>query len=207
MVHRRELNGEVLVFGNQGALFGNAMTWWDHDTGTVWSQPLGEAIVGERKGAKLDLMAVQLSSWGTWKAEHPETLALDAPARSTGFRLGSMTIVVDFGSEVGVYPVTELSDRGPANDVIAGVPIAVVLDPVVGDSWAVFSREVGDQTLTLERSGDQIVDVETGSVWDPSTGIAVEGPLAGETLGRLPGFTAFPSDARRFWPDASYWGE
>ena len=43
MVHRRDLNGEVLVFGNQGALWGNAMTWWDHETGTVWSQPLGEA--------------------------------------------------------------------------------------------------------------------------------------------------------------------
>ena len=34
MVHRREVNGEVLIFGNQGALWGNAMTWFDHDTGT-----------------------------------------------------------------------------------------------------------------------------------------------------------------------------
>ena len=50
MVHRRDLNGEVLMLGNQGALLGNAMTWWDHDTGSVWSQPLGEAVMGPRTG-------------------------------------------------------------------------------------------------------------------------------------------------------------
>ena len=66
MVHRRELNGQVLVFGNQGALWGNAMTWFDHGTGSVWSQPLGEAIVGDRKGDVLDVMVSQLTSWGTW---------------------------------------------------------------------------------------------------------------------------------------------
>jgi hypothetical protein len=42
MVHRRELNGTVLVLGNQGALWGNAMTWWDHGTGSIWSQPIVE---------------------------------------------------------------------------------------------------------------------------------------------------------------------
>lgn len=195
------------MFGNQGALWGNAMTWWDHDTGTVWSQPLGEAIVGERTGARLELMAVQLSSWQTWREQHPHTLALDAPARSPRFRLGSMSIVVDFGTEVGVYEVTELFNHGPANDVIAGVPIAVVLDPVVDDRWAVFLRQVGDETLTLIRNERQIVDIETGTVWDPATGIGLEGPLAGEVLAQLPGFTSFPSDARTFWPDAKYWGD
>ena len=193
------------MFGNQGALWGNAMTWWDHDTGTVWSQPLGEAIVGERKGARLELMAVQLSSWATWKEQHPETVALDAPARSSGFRLGSMSIVVDFGTEVGVYSVTDLSRHGPANDVIAGVPIAVVLDPVMEDRWAVFSRQVGDRTLILTVNGSEIADLETGTVWDPSTGIGRGGPLEGEILAQLPGFTSFPSDARTFWPDAKYW--
>ncbi len=207
MVHRRDLNGQVLVFGNQGALWGNAMTWWDHDTGTVWSQPLGEAIVGERKGARLELMAVQLSSWKTWREKHPQTLALDAPARNPGFRLESMSIVVDFQTETGVYAVSELSSQGPANDTVAGVPIAVVLDPEVEDRWAVFSRWVGDRVLTLQREGDRIVDWETGTVWDVATGRALEGPLQGEILGILPSFTAFESDARTFWPDARYWGE
>ena len=115
MVHRRELNGEVLVFGNQGALLGNAMTWWDHDTGSVWSQPLGEAVMGPRTGERLELLASQLTSWGTWRSDHPETFALDAPGGNSRFDLDTMTIVAESGQEVGVYRVRDLARFGPAN--------------------------------------------------------------------------------------------
>jgi hypothetical protein len=205
MVHRRELNGKVLAFGNQGALLGNAMTWWDHDTGSVWSQPIGEAVMGPLKGQKLELMAAQLTSWGTWKEDNPSTVALDAPASNSRFRLSSMTIVADFGDEVGVYPVSVLTEAGPANDVVAGVPIAVVLDPTTPDRWKVFHRRVGDDTLTLSISGDDLVDLETGTVWDPANGRALSGLLIGEILDVLPGFTSFESDARTFWPAAKVW--
>ena len=205
MVHRRELNGKVLAFGNQGALLGNAMTWWDHDTGSVWSQPLGEAVMGPLKGQKLELMAAQLTSWGTWKEDNPSTVALDAPAGNSRFRLSLMTIVADFGDDVGVYPVSVLTETGPANDVVAGVPIAVVLDPTTPDRWKVFHRLVGDDILTLSISGDDLVDLETGTVWDPANGRALSGPLSGEILDVLPGFTSFESDARTFWPEAKVW--
>lgn len=195
----------MLVFGNQGALWGNAMTWWDHDTGTIWSQPLGEAIVGPREGARLELMSSQLTEWETWLSEHPESLALDAPARSAGFDLASMSIVIDLSDEVGVYPVAKLVEHGPANDLVAGVPVSVLLDPTDEKRWRVFHRLVGDQTLTLHRAGDQIVDIETGTVWDPVSGRAIDGELEGSTLDPLPGFTAFEDDARTFWPDADYW--
>ena len=29
MVHRREIDGRDILFGNHGALLGSAMTWWD----------------------------------------------------------------------------------------------------------------------------------------------------------------------------------
>lgn len=62
-VHRRELDGEPVLFGNQGALWSNAMTWWDHQTGSIWSQPLGEAIAGPYKGRRLDLLPSTLTTW------------------------------------------------------------------------------------------------------------------------------------------------
>lgn len=205
MVHRRELGGEVLVFGNQGALWGNAMTWWDHGTGSVWSQPLGEAIVGPREGDKLDLMASQLTSWGTWRDQHTDTLALDAPGGDTRFDLEEMTIVVDFSEEVGVYPIEELVDEGPANDIVAGVPVAVAIDPASPDRWSVFHRRVDERLLTLAVVGEDLIDEETGSVWDVASGRAIEGPLTGEILDQLPGFTSFERDARTFWPEARFW--
>lgn len=82
MVHRRELNGETLVFGVHGALWGNAMTWWDHDTGSIWSQPLGEAIAGPRKGQTVDMITSEFTTWRAWRDEHPDSLARNqSPSR------------------------------------------------------------------------------------------------------------------------------
>jgi hypothetical protein len=63
MVHRRDIDGRGVVFGNQGDLYMNAMTWWDHDTSSVWSQPTGEAILGPLKGERLELVPSTLTEW------------------------------------------------------------------------------------------------------------------------------------------------
>ena len=206
MVHRRELNGEEIILGNQGALWGNAMTWWDHETGSIWSQPLGEAIAGPLKGETLELLPVSLNDWSTWKAAHPRTVALDVDVGGPGgFDLQRMAIVLDFGSEAAAYPVPDLQAQVVVNDVVAGVPVAVVTDPNDPDSWIVFSRVLDDRTVTLAVEGDTIIDTESGTVWDPVIGRAVSGLLLGEQLDVLPAFTAFPFDFFTFWPDGRLW--
>jgi len=206
MVHRRELKGEAIVLGNQGALWGNAMTWWDHETGSIWSQPLGEAIAGPLKGEKLELLSVSLNDWSTWKADHPNTLALDVSVNGPGgFDLQRMAIVIDFGSEAVAYPVPDLQQQVLVNDIVAGVAVAVVTDPTEPDAWVVFSRVLDDRTVTLAVDGDTIVDLETGTVWDPVIGLGLSGPLEGERLDVLPAFTSFPKDFFTFWPDCRLW--
>lgn len=205
MVHRRELDGREVVFGNQGALFGNAMTWWDHDTGTVWSQPLGEAIVGPRAGATIELLPSQLTSWVAWRDAHPDTLALDAPAGRAGIVLAEEVIVVEFAGDAAAYPITALRESGLANDIVGGAPIAVVVDPSDPQRWAVFSRTLDDRTVELEIRFDRLVDRETQTVWDPVRGIGLDGPLAGEILDLLPGVPAFERDVPTFWPTARFW--
>ncbi len=205
MVHRRELDGEELVFGNQGHLYGNAMTWWDHETGSVWSQPTGEALLGPLKGARLDLLSSNLTTWDAWRTEYPNTAALDAPGGITVFNLSQTVVVVDFGSDVMTFRFIDLWDHGPANEVVAGVFVAVVTDPADRDRWAVFHRQVGDQVLTLMVEDGNLVDAETGTTWDPVRGLALDGPLEGEALGLLAGFTSFPADVETFWSDARAW--
>jgi hypothetical protein len=106
---------------------------------------------------------------------------------------------------VFVYPVRDLLESGPANDVVADLPIAVVVDPATPDRWNVFHRRVEARILTLVARGDRIVDEQTGTVWDVSNGRAFEGPLEGMILDVLPGFTVFEADTRTFWPDAEIW--
>ena len=205
MVHRRELEGNTLVFGNQGALWGNAMTWWDHDTGSIWSQPLGEAILGPRVGARLELLSSTLTTWEAWETSHPESLALDVHGWATGFHLEQMTVVVDLGTESAAYDIPALREVGVVNDVVAGLEIAVVIDPDDDERWAVFSRRLDSEIVELELTGDGLVDPVSGTVFDPFLGIGRSGPLADQSLDKLPAFTSFPDDYVTFFPDGRIW--
>lgn len=205
MVHRRSIEGNTLVLGNQGALFGNAMTWWDHDTGSVWSQPMGEAILGPRKGQTLELLPSTLTTWGSWTRAHPDTLALNAPARRSGFDLSSMAVVIDLGTEAVAYSIPRLREVGVVNDVIAGLEVAVVIDPDDPDRWAAFSRRLDNEVVFLEIGADGLFDVTSGTTFDAFVGFGISGPLADQDLSRLPSFTSFPSDYATFFPGQRFW--
>ena len=212
LVHRREVNGEPINFGVQGALFKNAMTWWDHATGSIWSQPLGEAIVGPLRGETVEQFPSEFTTWGSWRDANPDTLALDGPGGPTGFDLGDLFIVVDFDEEVRAYPVSDLRQVGVVNDVVAGVEVAVVSDPTDPQRWAVFSRRVGDVVLELEVAGDVLRDRVTGTTFHPARGVGLDGELRGEILTHLPALTTFPGGGptkvpifEAFWPDGTVW--
>ena len=64
----------------------NAMTWYDHETRSIWSQPWGRAIIGPLKGVQLNLLSSRLTTWASWKQEHPETLAMDNDVDQLGSR-------------------------------------------------------------------------------------------------------------------------
>jgi hypothetical protein len=201
MVHRREVAGQELVFGNHGALWGNAMTWWDHETGSVWSQPIGEAIVGPLKGERLELLPSSLVSWGDWKQQHPGTVALDAPNFGDGYDLDQMAIVVELGAESVAFPVTEVRRVHVVNDWVNDAPVAVVVDPE-SDQWVVFSRQLDDRVVELEAMDGLLAEVGGIARWDPVRGLAQEGD---QNLNILPGFTSFPRDYVTFFPDGAFW--
>lgn len=198
-VHRRELNGKSALFGNQGALWGNAMTWWDHETGSIWSQPLGEAIAGPYLGHRLELLPSTLTTWLAWRSAHPETLVLDGPVYPSGPNDSNTAVVLAYGDEVAAYPIELVLERGVINDVVGGLAVAVVADS--DGLWTVFSRLVDGSIVDLSLRGDVLVDKATDSEWETVTGFGVNGEFAGSRLKRLPASTVFPDDFQTFWPD------
>jgi hypothetical protein len=207
MVHRREIDGRPIVLGNQGALWGNAMTWFDHETGSVWSQPLGQAIMGPLSGTRLELLPSTLTTWGDWTGDHPESLALDAPGGFSGFDLETMAVVVELGDDSVAHPVPDVRAAGVANSTVDGVPVAVHLPPGT-DNWVVVSRRLDDRvvTLTTEAGEDGVAvlaELDGPGRWDPVTGLFRAG--TDESLDRLPGFTSFPADYVTFFPDGAFW--
>ena len=56
LVHDRRIDGKPHAFGNYTALYMNAMTWYDHETQSLWSQPVATAIDGPYKGVGLKMI-------------------------------------------------------------------------------------------------------------------------------------------------------
>ncbi len=138
LVHDRRAGSQTSVFGNQGALYKGAMTWFDHETGSVWSQPLGMALAGPRAGANLSLIPSQLVAWSGWRASHPETSVLVVKEPSQPFR----------GHRPGADHVVGL--------MIDGTPVAVPYDRVpprgaieitVGDTEVAIRRDHGSGAI------------------------------------------------------------
>jgi len=130
---------------------------------------------------------------------------LDVRGWPTGFDLNDLAIVVDLGTEAVAYSVPALREVGVINDVVAGAEVAVVIDPDEPGQWAVFSRQLDDTVADLELTADGLVDVKTGTVFDPFLGVGRSGPLAEQVLDRLPAFTSRPDDYLTFFPDGRTW--
>ncbi len=106
-----------------------AMTWWDHETSSIWAQPWGMAIAGPLEGARLELLPASIVPWDVWMGEHPDTLVLDTDqGRYTAARKPfhpDFVIGIALGEHAKAYPIGPLARREMVNDEVGGVPILV----------------------------------------------------------------------------------
>lgn len=118
----------------------------------------------------------------------------DPPRRSvaaaTHMRDEDLVFGLVLAGQARAYPWWIAKNHHVVDDTIAGVPIAVAFcEQCTGG--AAFRRQIEGRTLTFEVAGvynGTIVlrDRETRSLWAPFTGTAIEGPLAGRKLDRVP---------------------
>jgi hypothetical protein len=207
-VHDRRINGRAVVFGNQGWLYMRAMTWWDHDTGSIWSQPLGRAMAGPLRGVRLPLLPSALVPWASWRAENPDTLVL---ADDTGLGLGfresprdDFVIGITLGEHARAYRYPDVARVGVINDAVGPYPVLVYANPSTRRVQT-FLRTLGQRTLTFAPGEAGLVDAQTGSTWDPLRGIATAGPLRGQALRVLPHNSSFDWAWIDFYPHSTFY--
>ena len=167
----------------------NAMTWWDHETDSVWSQPWGMAIAGPMEGTRLELIPANIVPWQTWFSQHPETLVLEAGGPRSGGVGGVLgdghVIGITLGQHAKAYPYSLATAQQVINDQVGPFAIVVVADAAT-KAVSAYLRQVEDQELKFTFDEGRLVDRPTGSTWDVSTGLAVDGPLRGELLKKNP---------------------
>ncbi|RME42585.1 MAG: DUF3179 domain-containing protein [Chloroflexi bacterium] len=79
LVFSRRVNGRELTFGVSGKLYENNLIMYDHQTESLWSQLLGQAVAGSLRGARLALKTASQTTWENWRVEHPDSLVLSKP--------------------------------------------------------------------------------------------------------------------------------
>ena len=66
------VQGERVEFGTSGKLWQSNLVMYDRKTDTLWSQVLGEAIVGDLTGTMLKTLPSDQVLYGKWKEQHPD---------------------------------------------------------------------------------------------------------------------------------------
>ena len=181
----------------------NAMTWFDHETSSIWSQPWGRGIRGPYKGVQLNLLPSQVTTWEHWKAAQPHTLVMvndleRLSLRRQGFQ-PNFVIGVVLGEQSKAYYYLDVVELGAINDRLADFPVLVWAS---GEIYQAYFRQVDGQTLTFSFDGKDLVDEETGSHWDPSLGLARSGPLEGQSLQPIPSLSAYDWAWVDFYPES-----
>lgn len=202
-----------LTFGVSGFLYRNNLVMYDHQTNTLWSQVLGEALRGAQRGTQLNFYGSSLSTWSEWQAAYPETRIVSAESLSlradeivdpyagyyssgaAGFDTGAerdstlpakqLVAGLVLGGDARAYDLATLADQTVVNDTVADTPVAVLYDRAFSTAHT-YRRTLDNQTVTFDAATPgTVVDRETGSQWDIRSGEAVSGPLAGQRLDRL----------------------
>ena len=125
-------------------------------------------------------------------------------------RLPPRTLVIGItvDGKSTAYPLSALQKQSPIIDVMGSVPIVVVLGED-NRSVRAFERTVDGRKLEFFRKTDgeagkglQLVDAETGSVWN-FEGKAISGPLAGRQLKKIFVLEDYWFDWRLYHPDTA----
>jgi len=223
----------VHTFGVSGKLIMNALVMYDHQSDTLWSQFLSRGVQGPLANQALEIVPAVQTTWQQWLNLHPDTLVLDKRGRYQGdsyegyYNGGSTGIIGESNKDrrlpkkelvIGMtvsgfakaYPFSAISEQTVINDHFAGEAVVITFEPI-SESGAAFERRLDGRTLTFEpaagREGIALMrDQETGSLWQVLTGQAVEGPLFGQKLERLPSHYSFWFAWSDFHPETELYG-
>ena len=202
----RKIEGKETTFGVTGTLWRDALVFFDRETDSYWSQINGTAIRGDHEGKVLSEIPSVLTTWGDWKRRHPDTLVLHPGQKSRdGSRYADYFESPDY---MGALGTTNPDPRLPGKTLVLGIQnqektVAITLDaltqravvqgkigeaPLLAVSVAprsgfAFDRSLDGNVLDFHPRVDGLmVDAQTGSIWDPSQGLAIGGPMKGKRL-------------------------
>lgn len=205
VVYDRIVDGRTLRFGVAGLLWSENMIMYDQETGTRWSQLLGEGQAGELEGKTLRQIPSVLADWSSWRDEHPDGTVVLMQPTSTEFRHDFYRDATEFvvgvadGDKATAWTFDALERSQFVDAQWNGKPVLVAFDKQTLTA-RLFERTLNDRVLSFKIVEDRLTDRETGTVWNPATGQGTAGALAGRSLAPIPAVIAYRKAWLEFHP-------
>ena len=190
-----------------GLLWNRSLVMEDVETKSLWSHLLGKAMAGRLKGKTLKPIVSDMTTWADWKKQHPKTSVLNMFRTANSYKRQSFgrlqNFVVGFQANGQVYsiPFQRLSAEKAISFEVEGRPLLATYDEKVAVA-RLYSRKTDSQTYTFSRKGDRLVDQETDSEWNPSTGVAISGPSKGKALQQRVAIVSYKTPWKTFHPQS-----
>lgn len=203
------MKDQVLTLQVSGKLWNRSLVIRDIETGSLWSHILGKCMDGDLKGSTFNFIPATMTTWLDWKDKYPESTVLDLPRTASSFVRDIMdhrdvyAYGIKVGTETAAYSYTKLFEQPLMEDELAGSPFILAFDVDSTRTFA-FHRTLGEKTLSFESElkNDSMVDKETGSLWDPWTGVSTSGAHKGEQLKPVYGLITYIKSWKQFYPDS-----
>lgn len=226
VVYRRDIDGRPFHFGVMGMENG-AMILYDRQTRSRWNQLFGKATSGDMQGQRLEKVPSTVTTWKQWLARHPETTVYinrrvpyqpqftsatirELARKPASATLGATDLVLALEGHVKAkaYPLSRLAEARVVNDLFENVPIVVVITDDLATA-KIYDRRVDDRALTFGRGwlSGALTDDQTGTEWDPLTGKALGGNLAGKALKPIPATYVLWYAWKGYRPDTAIHGD
>ena len=113
---------ERVEFGTSGKLWNSNLVMYDRKTDSLWSQILGEAIVGKLTGTQLKVLSSDMTRFGEFKKLHLQGTVLSRDTETTRFY--GQDPYGDYYTTTGTYfPVGKKDNRLGDKDFVLGIVV------------------------------------------------------------------------------------
>ena len=176
IVFDRTVDGRAEEFGVSGRLWQSNLLMYNRASSaadeSLWSQVLGEAVVGAHTGKTLAVIPSDIMRWGEWKRVYPETLVLTTKTGAS--RDYARDPYGDYYSSESILFGSQFRDERLH-------PKALVHGIRVGETYKAYP-------ITALPEGTFIDTVDGRTVTVSNVGGVIRFALEGESLSSIPSF-------------------
>jgi hypothetical protein len=160
IVFERSVDGRVYEFGVSGMLWQSNLLMYnradDIENRNLWSQVLGEAVVGEKTGLTLNIVSSDIAQYTSWSKTHPKGSVLNTGRIGDPYDGNYYGVAQKFGPNFD-----EVNSPLDPSAYVYGVSLDGTFKAYPRQSLplGVTTDTIGNTTVTITKSDDGTVNV------------------------------------------------